>query len=128
MNMGSLKEAFPLNGSADRELLFLNQYLPQIALRGHQPSSIEAFGEETVIEERARVNRLQQMESLWKEICTANDATTSKTKVCYFHASPGMGKTFLLKCLIERHSIPDNYQSLAENVHFLPIRIAVMIL
>ena len=76
------------------------------------------FGEYTNL---PRGGRVEQMRQLWISILKSNTGDKDKKGVLYFHGSPGIGKTYILRELYSRKidDIPIDYKSEAEGVNFL---------
>ena len=52
--------------------------------------------------EFVRVGREKQLQELWRQILRSNREKTSKNEVLFFHGSPGLGKTYLLRELFSK--------------------------
>ena len=76
------------------------------------------FGEYTNL---PRGGRVEQMHQLWISILKSNTGDKDKKGVLYFHGSPGIGKTYILRELYSRkvNDIPMDCMSQAEKVNFL---------
>ena len=44
-----------------------------------------------------RVGRVKQLNDIWRQILQSNSSESGKSEVLYFHGSPGLGKTYLLR-------------------------------
>ena len=44
-----------------------------------------------------RVGRVKELNDIWKHILHSNSSESGKSEVLYFHGSPGLGKTYLLR-------------------------------
>jgi hypothetical protein len=49
-----------------------------------------------------RVGREKQLNDIWKQILQSNSVESGKSEVLYFHGSPGLGKTYLLRELFSK--------------------------
>jgi hypothetical protein len=49
-----------------------------------------------------RVGRVKQLNDIWKQILQSNSVESGKSEVLYFHGSPGLGKTYLLRELFSK--------------------------
>ena len=49
-----------------------------------------------------RVGREKQLNDIWKQILHSNSVESGKSEVLYFHGSPGLGKTYLLRELFSK--------------------------
>ena len=76
------------------------------------------FGEYTTV---PRGGRVEQMRQLWISILKSNTGDKDKKGVLYFHGSPGIGKTYILRELYSRkiNDIPMDCKLQAEQVNFL---------
>jgi hypothetical protein len=82
-----------------------------------EPTTIAAaFGNFT---EFTRVGRETQLHQTWAEILLCNARVQSKRTALYFHGSPGLGKTYLLRKLFSKQDYPREYAEEVKEVKFL---------
>ena len=65
-----------------------------------------------------RVGRDTQLSEIWNDILTCNRGSPTKPLVLYFHGSPGLGKTYLLRKLFSKEGFPSEWTEVKE-VKFL---------
>jgi hypothetical protein len=84
----------------------------------HPPTVTDMFGPE--FEPKRFVGRDKQIRDLWKVI-DDDEHLMSKCPSYYFHASPGMGKTFLFRYLASKESVPKEFRSCASETVFFAV-------
>ena len=76
----------------------------------------DAFGPSEVY---PRVGRESQLKEIWTLIGFHRKRMASKSPALYFHGSPGLGKTFLLRKIFEKkEGLPDDYVDFVKTVKF----------
>ena len=66
-----------------------------------------------------RVGRGTQLSEIWTEILSCNNGIENKCSALYFHGSPGLGKTYLLRKIFSKQDFPSKYAEEVEAVKFL---------
>ena len=76
----------------------------------------DAFGQ---FQEYSRVGRELQLKEIWKWILMCSSRMPSRNPALFFHGSPGLGKTFLLRKIFEKkEGFPDDYVDFVDTVKF----------
>ena len=76
----------------------------------------DAFGQ---FQEYSRVGRELQLKEIWKWILMCSSRMPSRNPALFFHGSPGLGKTFLLRKIFEKkEGLPDDYVDFVDTVKF----------
>ena len=82
-----------------------------------EPTTIDAaFGP---YREFPRVGRETQLHEIWKNVLTCNEVSVNRLTALYFHGSPGLGKTYLLRKIFSKQDFPSEDAERVEAVKFL---------
>lgn len=82
-----------------RDLTFLTEDL----FLNHVATSTELFGKENL---PSIIGREDELKTIWNTI-NSKQTPTQKTPLYYFHGSPGMGKTYIFRHLVDHNKEPD---------------------
>lgn len=84
-----------------------------------EPISVNAaFGE---IEEFAIVGRKHELNSIWNKILFCNSRVVGKQTALFFQASPGLGKTYLLRKIFLKQCVPEELKEDVQKMKFLAL-------
>ena len=81
-----------------------------------QTTIADAFGP---FQDFPRVGRGAQLSEIWDDILYYNYGKLSRLNGLYFHGSPGLGKTYLLRTLFSKQDFPSEHAKEVEAVKFL---------
>ena len=82
-----------------------------------EPTTIDAsFGP---YREFPRVGRETQLHEIWKNVLTCNEVSVNRLTALYFHGSPGLGETYLLRKIFSKQDFPSEDAERVEAVKFL---------
>ena len=82
-----------------------------------EPITIDAaFGP---FREFPRVGRETQLHEIWKNVLDCKKHSVSRLMALYFHGSPGLGKTYLLRKIFSKQDFPSEDAERVEAVKFL---------
>jgi len=100
---------------------FIKEFLVNYALWSDKPRKPEAIYCPT--KDMPRKGRVEELRTIWRGVYRELADGQSRPPFMYFHSSPGVGKTFLLRELAMKRveGIPENISDFARNSLFLSI-------